>query len=245
MTSPGRLRVRVRAAIGRSRLDVDLDAGPGTLVLVGPNGAGKSSLLACVLGARSPVEGRISVGHEVLLDTSVGIDVPVERRRIGYLPQDYALFPHLDVRGNVAFPLEGTRAWTRRARNDRVDELLAELGLEGYAARRASTLSGGEKQRVALARALAHAPRALLLDEPLASLDVHSRAAMRAFLARTLAKLALPTILVTHDAADARALGDHVAVLEDGKVTQAGPCEALAGTPTTRFAADFFADPRG
>lgn len=242
MTDASHLQVRVKAAVGRLLLDVDLDTGPATLVLVGPNGAGKSSLLSHVLGVLPAPQGRISVANDVLLDTAGRIDVPIERRRLGYLPQDYALFPHLTVRENIAFALGSASPNQPRAeRAQQVAALLRELGLEAYAERRTRTLSGGEKQRVALARALSVAPRALLLDEPLAALDVHSRGEVRAFLAAYLEKLALPTIVVTHDAADARLLGQRIAVLESGKITQLGTWDELLTAPRSRFVEEFVA----
>lgn len=242
MTDASHLRVRVKAAVGRLLLDVDLDTGPATLVLVGPNGAGKSSLLSHVLGVLPVEQGRISVANDVLFDRVGRVDVPMERRRLGYLPQDYALFPHLTVRENVAFALaSATPNQPRVERAQQVAKLLTELGLEAYADRRTRTLSGGEKQRVALARALSVAPRALLLDEPLAALDVHSRGEVRAFLAAYLEKLALPTIVVTHDAADARLLGQRIAVLESGKITQLGTWEDLSSAPRSRFVEEFVA----
>ncbi|KYF69898.1 ABC transporter ATP-binding protein [Sorangium cellulosum] len=240
------LRARVAARIGRLRLDAGLETGRGTLALVGPNGSGKTSLLSLLLGVLPVERGRVEVGGAVLLDTEAGVDVPVEERGIGYVPQDYALFPHLSVRENVAFAVRS--AASRRSvvdRAERVDAMLHELGIAALAHRRTQALSGGEKQRVALARALSVGPRALLLDEPLAALDVHSRREVRAFLADYLRALALPTIVVTHDAADARLLAHRVAVLEAGRVTQAGTWEELAARPASRFVEELVASARG
>ncbi|WP_437690784.1 ABC transporter ATP-binding protein [Sorangium sp. So ce176] len=240
------LRARVAARIGRLRLDAGLETGRGTLALVGPNGSGKTSLLSLLLGVLPVERGRVEIGGAVLLDTEAGVDVPVEERGIGYVPQDYALFPHLSVRENVAFAVRS--AASRRSvvdRAERVDAMLHELGIAALAHRRTQALSGGEKQRVALARALSVGPRALLLDEPLAALDVHSRREVRAFLADYLRALALPTIVVTHDAADARLLAHRVAVLEAGRVTQAGTWEELAARPASRFVEELVASARG
>lgn len=231
-----RLRIRVTARVGRMLIDAELDTGPGTLVLVGPNGAGKSSLLALALGVLPVEQGRISVGDSVLCDTARNINVPLEQRCVGYVPQDYALLPHLNVRENLEFALAS--ASPRQSRSDRtlrIDSLLEELGLAALREQRTQTLSGGERQRVALARALCVAPRALLLDEPLAALDVHSRRKVRAFLASYLAQLTLPTIVVSHDAADARRLGQRIAVLEGGKITQTGTWDELSARPCSRF----------
>jgi molybdate transport system ATP-binding protein len=170
-----------------------------------------------------------------LLDTERGIDVPLERRKLGYLPQDYGLFPHLSVRANVEFALAS------RSRPDpaRAAELLREFGLEALAERKPKALSGGEKQRVALARALSTSPRALLFDEPLAALDVHLRSEVRRLLGAYLDKSGLPCVLVTHDADDARALGQCIVALEAGRVTQSGSWEELAARPASRFVEAF------
>jgi molybdate transport system ATP-binding protein len=242
MTDPRALRVRLVATVGRTRLDVDLISGPGTLALVGPNGAGKSSLLAYVLGLRRPDVGRISVAGDTLLDTELGVDVPVEGRRIGYVPQDYGVFPHMTVRENVSFGLSAARRRLPRVERARCAETLLEsLGIVSLADRSARTLSSGEKQRVAIARALASEPRALLLDEPLAALDVCARGGVRAFLASYLERLAVPTIFVTHDVADARGFGERVAVLEAGRVTQWGTWAELRAAPRSRFISEFVA----
>jgi molybdate transport system ATP-binding protein len=230
------LVARVVAQVGRLRLDVDLESSGSTLVVVGPNGAGKTSLLRALLGAL-PVElGRIALGGRLLLDSAAGLCLPVEERRLGYLPQDYALFPHLTVRGNLAFAHQSAAE-----AGPAVDPLLQQLGLQALADRMPRSLSGGEQQRVALARALAAGPRALLLDEPLAALDVHARREVRAFLAQWLTQQRLPTVLVTHDAADAQALGSRIAVLEEGRVTQTGTWDELAAHPATRFVEELLA----
>ncbi|MBI2377888.1 MAG: ABC transporter ATP-binding protein [Deltaproteobacteria bacterium] len=238
------LWARVTARVGRLAIDVELDSAPGTLVLVGPNGAGKSSLLALLLGALPVERGRVAVGETVLLDTASGVDLPLEQRRLGYVPQDYALFPHLTVRENVAFALASapTRL-DRRARAQRVELILKDLGIETLGERRTQALSGGEKQRVALARALSVNPRALLLDEPLAAFDVHSRRDVREFLAGYLKELGLPTIVVSHDAADARQLGHRIAVLESGKIIQTGTWDELVALPGSRFVEELVTPP--
>lgn len=237
------LIARLEARVGALVLDVELDTGPGTLALIGPNGAGKTTLLSLLLGVQPAGagrgRGRIEAANEVLLDTARAIDVPVEDRRLAYVPQSYALFPHLTVRQNVAFAVASLQAGNDRDRAKRIDARLAELGLEALADRRPGTLSGGEKQRVALARALALHPRALLLDEPLAALDVHSRREVRDFLAGYLRRIALPSIVVTHDALDAQRLADRIAVLENGRITQHGTWDELQQAPRTKFVEDF------
>jgi molybdate transport system ATP-binding protein len=234
------LRADLVARIGSLPIQAELDTGEGTLVLVGPNGAGKTSLLALLLGALPLERGQIVVDEHVLVDTRTGVHTPLEQRRLGYVPQDYALFPHLSVRQNLAFAVASVQPRAPRSeQGERVQQTIRELGLEALAERRAHLLSGGEKQRVALARALAASPRALLLDEPLAALDVHARGEVRDFLIDCLARIALPTVLVTHDAEDARLLGRHIAVLEAGRITQLGTWQELVEQPSTPFVRRF------
>lgn len=228
------LRAEFEGDVGHLRLSVEL-AASDALVLIGPNGAGKTSTLLMLLGARPVRRGRITIGDRVLLDTATGIDVPIEQRGLGYVPQDYALFPHLTVRQNVLFGL--------RHELDHAAALLGQLELDPLADRRVTALSGGEKQRVALARALAVEPRALLLDEPLAALDSHARGEVRAYLARYLRELRIPTVVVTHDAADARALGSEIAVLEAGAIVQRGAWSELCAHPATPFVRQFVDPP--
>ena len=235
------LEVDVRGAVGGGALalDVALRAAREPVVVVGPNGAGKTSLLMMILGAARPAEGRITLDATPLFDSSVAarVDVPVERRDIGYLPQRYGLFPHLDALHNAAY---GVRAPTRAERLARAARALDELDVGALAARRTATLSAGEAQRVALARALARRPRALLLDEPLAALDVAARREVRRFLSERLRAWGLPTIVVTHDLADAEALGGEIVVLERGRVTQRGALDEVARAPLTPFARELF-----
>jgi len=232
------LAVELTGQVGALSLALGLEArgGAGPVVIVGPNGSGKTSALMSIVGALKPHSGHVVLGEQPLFDAGRGIDVPVEARGIGFLPQRYALFPHLDVLGNVAF---GVAEAERPAREQRARSVLQDLGVEGLARRRVDGLSGGEAQRVALARALAAAPRALLLDEPLASLDAAVRREVRAFLAAQLRTLAIPTVIVTHDRADAEAFAGHVLVLERGRVVQQGSLAGLAAAPATPFTRQF------
>jgi molybdate transport system ATP-binding protein len=221
--------------------DFDLDAAfeapaAQTLVLAGPSGAGKSACLDVVAGLR-PASGRIVLGRETWLDSASGVDRPPHLRRVGVVFQDFALFPHLTARQNVAYGARARRLERREARS-RADEWLERVGLLAEGNRPARMLSGGERQRVALARALASEPRALLLDEPFASLDVGTRAAMRMQVLALLRELRLPVVLVTHDPVDALAIGDRIAVLERGRVTQAGTRDELRTRPRTPFVAE-------
>lgn len=235
------LALRIETRLGSRQIDVELETGAGALVMIGPNGAGKTSLLSSILGATPIDRGRIEVAGTLLVDTATGLDVPLEHRRLGYVPQDYALFPHLTVRQNIDFALASAGVTERRLRLQRTAAGLADLGISGLADRRTRALSGGEKQRVALARALCVRPRALLLDEPLAALDVHARREVREFLARCLRDLGLPTLVVTHDAADAQQLGSQIAVLEAGKITQRGTWSELVQAPASKFIEEFVA----
>jgi molybdate transport system ATP-binding protein len=229
---------RLRARLGAFELDVGFDTEGGRLALVGPNGAGKTSLLKALVGAVDVESGWIRLGERRIVDVEAGLAVPVEERGFGYLPQTYALFPHLSVLRNVEFPMVG-RVRGRAARRERAERLLASFGVAHLAERRAAGLSGGEMQRVALARALAVAPKALLLDEPLAAMDVTRRDEVQEFLVEHLTKLALPTLVVTHDIDEAKALGDRIVVLEAGRVTQVGTFEELERAPATSFVARF------
>jgi molybdate transport system ATP-binding protein len=184
----------------------------------------------------------VTLDGVTLFDRDRGIDIPVERRQIGFLPQRYALFPHLDVVGNVAYGIPHGR---RATRTQMARAALRDLGLESLGKRRPGELSGGEAQRVALARALAHAPRALLLDEPLAALDVSLRREVRRFLADHLRALAIPTIIVTHDRADAEAFDSDVVVIERGSAVQRGRLSDLADRPATEFVRQFVSRPDG
>jgi molybdate transport system ATP-binding protein len=210
------------------RLSVAEAIGRETLALVGPSGAGKSSVLRAIAGLMRPERGRIALGADTWLDTDAGIDLAPECRSVGFVFQEYALFPHLDVRRNVAF---GGR--------ERVDELLERFRISHLAQARPADLSGGERQRVALARALARDPAVLLLDEPLSALDAHTRNVVRGELVELLAELLLPTLLVTHDFDDAAALADRVGVIVEGRILQLGPAAELLAAPADAFVASF------
>jgi len=206
-----------------------VDAGT-TMALVGPSGAGKTTVLRVVSGLLRPQHGVVSLDDRVWLDTAASVDSPPEHRSVGYLFQDYALFPHLDVLANVTF---GAR------RDSPVHELLERFRISHLTRARVRDLSGGERQRVALARALAFQPRVLLLDEPLSALDSHTKASVRIELNELLRDLSLPTILVTHDFEDAAALADQVGVMVDGHILQTGTAADLVARPANPFVASF------
>lgn len=228
------LTLDISARAGDFDLQVKLDALDGTTLIVGPNGSGKSSLLKCILGVMKPSSGSIRVGEHVLFDAKSGISVPIEERRIGYVPQSYALFPHMTARENVEF---GLRPGSSRD----IGELMEHLDVARVADRKAAVLSGGESQRVALARALAPEPRLLLLDEPMAALDQTARKRVRGFIAEILGELDIPAVVVSHEREDVFALGQRVAVIEQGRIVQVGSCDEIASSPATEFVHDLFA----
>jgi molybdate transport system ATP-binding protein len=220
-------------------LDVRLTATPARLtVLVGENGAGKSTLLRALAGLVRPARGFARLGELSLFDCSRNRSLPVERRPVGYVPQELALFPHLDVGANVAFGLRSQHLAASAVRS-RAHAALERFGLAGLAARRPGSLSGGQQQRVALARALVLEPRLLLLDEPLSALDPGTRRTMRAELRQLLAHLPCVTLLVTHQPADALALADDLLVLERGRITQSGALASILGAPGSAYIAEF------
>ncbi len=231
------LRVNAATRLGAFELDVALDVPAGScLALAGPSGAGKTSVLRIIAGLVRPERGRVVCGEEIWLDTDTGVDLAPERRRCGYVFQEYALFAHLRAWQNVAYPL---RELDRRDRRQRAIELLDRFGVAHLADARPRTLSGGECQRVAVARALARRPAALLLDEPLSALDTRSRAAASRELAAVLRDAGVPALLVTHDFTEAALLGDHVGVIDGGRVIQHGTAAQLAAAPASAFVADF------
>ena len=230
------LRVEARRGLGALEIDVELTVEHGEcLALAGPSGAGKTSVLRVAAGLLRPEHGRVEANGETWLDTERGIDLPPEQRRAGYVFQHYALFPHLSAWQNVAYPVGGLKP-ERRAR---AIGLLERFGLADRADARPHTLSGGERQRVAVARALAREPDVLLLDEPLSALDARTRAAAARELGGVLRESEAPTLLVTHDFAEAAQLGDRVGIVDQGRIVQLGTASELAAAPRSAFVADF------
>ena len=218
--------------------DVSLTVAPGELVaLVGPSGSGKTTLLRMLAGFARPDAGTIAIGGRIVAGPAV--HVPPERRSVGLVFQADACFPHLTVRGNVAF---GLRRTPRRARRARVDRLLALVGMEALADRHPHELSGGQRQRVALARALAPRPSVVLLDEPFAHLDAPLRAELRLQLRAVLAEEGATAVLVTHDRIEALSVSDRVAVLAAGRLRQVGPPREVFHAPADRHAATILGD---
>ena len=228
-----RLVADVRVARGSFDLDVSFSLGERrTLAIVGPNGAGKSSLVGALAGFVEVGEGRILVGDRVISDTAAGIDLPMDKRRVGVVFQDHLLFPHLTVLQNVAF---GPRSVGREDAVAHAAAWLDRLGIASLAAQHPRQLSGGQAQRVALARTLAAEPSVFVLDEPFASLDVEVRDEVRAEVALHLGSFTGHTILVSHDIDDVATLADEVLVIESGRVSQRGTLAEIQATPATAY----------
>ncbi|MEX3671818.1 ATP-binding cassette domain-containing protein [Paraburkholderia phenoliruptrix] len=215
------MRKTLESAERRFTLEVAFNASTQRVVLFGPSGAGKSLTLQAIAGLLRPDEGTIALHGQALFDSSRGIDLKPQARHVAYLFQDYALFPHLNVRQNIGFGLQ--RGWLNpRARNRvaEVDYWLDALELRSVAGHYPAQLSGGQKQRVALARALVARPQLLLLDEPFSALDSHLRQRMRQELSELQTRLDIPMVLITHDPDDVAAFGDQVVQISDGRVRE-------------------------
>ena len=213
--------LQLSMADGRRRFDLDVSFGTDApfAALFGPSGSGKTLTLQAIAGLLRPATGRITIDGRVLYDSACGIDLPPDKRRIGYLFQNYALFPHLSVRRNLEFGLSIWRKGVSRQDKARVQALLENFDLAELADSAISTLSGGQQQRVALARALACEPQILLLDEPFASLNPMLRQSLREELAQVRQRWAIPAVMITHDIEDVLALADVAFVYDQGRVT--------------------------
>ena len=219
--------------------DLSFEAKAGELLtLLGPSGCGKTTTLRLVAGLERPDRGEIHVGDRPLSSTESGLFVPPERRGMGMVFQSYAIWPHMTVFENVAFPLRELRV-PRAEIRERVMAMLGTVGLGDLHARPAPMLSGGQQQRVALARALVSNPQVLLLDEPLSNLDARLREEMRFELREMQAKLGITSIFVTHDQAEAMTLSDRIVVMNAGRIEQEGSPEEVYQRPRTRFVMDF------
>jgi molybdate transport system ATP-binding protein len=230
--------VRLRAVVASRGIDVEFEVPAGkVLAVLGPNGAGKSTVLHVIAGLVRPDSGVVVVGDRRLTDTSAGIHVPTHDRRVGLLLQDALLFPHMSVAANVAFA--GSRRFSRPGRSSAAAQWLSEVDASDLADRMPRQLSGGQAQRVALARALAAEPDVLLLDEPLAGLDVAAASAMRKVLRRVLCREGRAAVLITHDLLDVLTLADRVLVLESGHIAESGSTPTILAAPRSRFGARF------
>jgi iron(III) transport system ATP-binding protein len=231
--------------LGRVRAvdDISLDVNEGELfTLLGPSGCGKTTTLRCIAGLETPDRGEITLKDRVLFSSQRRVRVPANERGLGMVFQSYAIWPHMDVFKNVAFPL---RVLPRRARpskpllRERVERALAVVKLDHLASRQATDLSGGQQQRLALARALVMEPPLLLLDEPLSNLDAKLREEMRFELKRLQRELGITGVYVTHDQVEALAMSNRVAVMRDGRIEQVGHPREVYERPSSRFVADF------
>ena len=232
------LDARIGLALGSLDLEAELAVGAGELVvLLGPNGAGKTTLLRALAGLVALDRGRVVLDGVVMEDAEAGEYVPTERRPIGFVFQDYLLFPHLSALENVAFGLRA-RGMARAEARRRAAGWLDRVGLAALASSRPRALSGGQAQRVALARAMVSDPRLLLLDEPLAALDAASRSEVRRDLRRHLASFDGSRLLVTHDPLEAITLADRLVVLEGGRITQTGTPDQVSARPRSRYVAE-------
>ncbi len=219
--------------------DVSLAIGAGQiLALLGPSGCGKSTLLRLVAGLEPIQQGRIAIGGRTV-GAAPGTDVPPEQRNVGFLFQDYALFPHLSAAGNVGFGLQHLGAAERR---NRVGEVLERVGVSALADAYPHTLSGGQQQRIALARALAPSPGMLLLDEPLSGLDARLRHGLADTLLAVLRETGTTAVLVTHDPEEAMYIADRIGVMRDGKLMQLGTPTAVYSRPASPFVTNFMSD---
>lgn len=218
---------------------LSLDILPNEFVsLLGPSGCGKTTLIRMIAGLERPTGGRIKFGEETVFDSSSKSFVPPEKRNVGMVFQNYALWPHLDVFENIAFPLKCRNYSSSEIRNS-VDTVLEQVQLDGMAKRKPAELSGGQQQRVALARALVAKPRVLLLDEPLSNLDANLRDEMCEQIAKIKTSFPMTMIYVTHDQREAFRLSDRIVVLNKGRIEQAGTVSELTQNPKNDFVRDF------
>jgi iron(III) transport system ATP-binding protein len=221
-------------------MSVTLDTGT-FFTLLGPSGCGKTTTLRCVAGLETPDHGRVEAEGHVLFDSADGTNVSLNRREIGMVFQSYAIWPHMTVAENVAFPLTVAKDknYSRTDIEEAVDQALRTVDLAGLQSRPATRLSGGQQQRVALARSIVKTPRLLLLDEPLSNLDAQLREEMRVELKRLQRQIGITTIYVTHDQAEALTLSDRIAVIDQGNVVQIGDPKEIYFRPATDFVARF------
>lgn len=206
--------------------------------LLGPSGCGKTTLLRCIVGLETPDAGEIAIGDEVVWSGERNIFVPPEKRGLGMVFQTYAIWPHMNVFDNVAYPLQNRKAPREEIRS-RVAKVLKFVQLEGFEKRRATDLSGGQQQRVALARALVAEPKVILFDEPLSNLDAKLRETTRKELRRFLSELKITAVYVTHDRLEALTLSDQIAVMRDGRIVETGDPKKIYFDSDHRFVADF------
>src|SRR5215475_4853442 len=228
----------IQLRLSRLSLDTAFTVASGeVLALLGPNGSGKSTILRALVGLLPLAGGRIVLDGTVLEDPAQHVKIPPEQRPIGLMFQDYLLFPHMSALENVAFGLRA-KGTDKQAARDKASQTMARLGLDGLAEAKPGSMSGGQQQRVAMARALVTDPKLLLLDEPLAALDVSTKTDVRRLLREVLRQSSAANVLVTHDLLDAVALGDRMIVIENGAIVQTGTPAEVTARPRSRYVAD-------
>jgi iron(III) transport system ATP-binding protein len=233
------LSLRYEGAAAPSVIDFSLRVDAGEFVtLLGPSGCGKTSTLRCVAGLETPSGGSITIGDSAVFDSTRAVEVPTHRRNIAMVFQSYAVWPHMTVRDNVAFPLK-VAGLERSTIERRVGEVLERVGLSDYARRSATLLSGGQQQRVAIARALIRESAVMLLDEPLSNLDAKLREQMRVELRHLIKSVGITALYVTHDQEEALMLSDRIAVMQGGRLIELGSPRRLYLSPRTHFCATF------
>ena len=229
------IRLAIRKRLGSFTLEPEFEVGREIAVLFGRSGAGKTLTLEAIAGLVAPDSGHIELNGHAAFDAASGVNLRPYERDVGYLVQNYALFPHLSVRDNIAYGISDLPAVERRRR---VAAFVSLLELDGLEERRPAQISGGQSQRVALARALVRRPRVLLLDEPFAALDAAMRTVLRRQLRHLVGDLGLSALLVTHDLSEAYAMADRIAVIDRGRVLQMGPRDAVLNQPVSVRAAE-------
>lgn len=232
------IRVHVKKSFSNFHIDVATQFSNSINVIAGTSGSGKSSLLKMITGFMKPDAGRIQVGSHYFYDSSKKLNASPEQRKIGYVPQNYLLFPHFNVYENVAFGLAQSKK-SKTFIQEKVMQALELCKIEGLAGRFSFDLSGGEKQRVALARSIVLSPSLLLMDEPFSALDVHTRRFLRSEIRSILKETSIPTIIVTHDPMDALSFGEQLYIMEKGQLIQQGSIDEIKSRPRSQFAAEF------
>ena len=232
---------RFGKSVAVNSLDLVIDDG-AFVTLLGPSGCGKTTTLRMIAGLETPTEGEIYIGGNLVFSSEKGVDVSTDKRNIGFLFQNYALWPHMTVRKNITFGLENLK-WSKAAINERLEELLHQMHIEEYADRYPSELSGGQQQRVAIARTLASKPSLLLMDEPLSNLDAKLRLDMRAELKKLHAETGSTFVYVTHDQQEAMSLSTRVCLMKQGVLQQYSAPLEVYGSPANMFTADFVGSP--
>ncbi|ABL88463.1 carbohydrate ABC transporter ATP-binding protein, CUT1 family [Pyrobaculum islandicum DSM 4184] len=223
--------------------DVNVEVKDGEfLVMLGPSGSGKTTFIRCIAGLETPTKGRIFFGDRLIVDIERGVNTPPAKRSVGMVFQNWALYPHMKVFDNIAFPLKIKKV-PKHEIEKKVREIAEALDIADLLDRYPRQLSGGQQQRVAIARALVKEPQILLLDEPFSNLDARLRISAREFVKSLQRKLKITTILVTHDQHDAYALADRIMIINNGVIQQVGTTEEILNSPANTFVAQFFGDP--